>query len=155
MTTSPRPNPRNLIIIGVDPGLTCGFAVLHTATEDFQSDDVPVNIALDRIYALMHGHNLRTILSVERFTPNGRAAQTAQTDALEVIGAARFIARRLNALRFMTPGASEAQSIASPDVLRTLGWWAPGFDHRNRAASQVGYALSEVLPGRFADLTNR
>lgn len=153
--TSPSPNPHNLIIIGVDPGKACGFAVFQTATGDFHSDDLSVDVALDRIYALMYGQNLRTILSVERFTPNGRAAQTAQTDALEVIGAARFIARRLNALRFMTPGASEAQSIAGPDVLRTLGWWAPGFDHRNRAASQVGYALSEVLPVLFADLTNR
>jgi hypothetical protein len=150
---SASPTESNLIIIGLDPGKACGFATYQTATSDFTSDDLTMEVALDRVYALMYGNNLRTVLSVERFTPNGQRAITAQTHALETIGAARYIARRLTALRFMTPGASEAQGIGTPEALRKLGWWAPGYDHRNKAASQVAYALATTLPHTFEELT--
>lgn len=142
---------RDLLVIGVDPGKTCGFATL-TGGALFWSDDLPFTAALDRLDALTRAAELRVIISVEKFTPRQKAAMTAQTHALEFIGAARYVARVRGALRFLTPGASEAQSVGTTEVLRRLGWWAPGCDHRNRAASQVAYALHNTLPDSYAEL---
>jgi len=140
------------VIVGVDPGLTCGFATLLHGTE-FESVDLSYDVALDRLYGLVTTAERRAVISVERFTPNGRAAMTRQTHALRFIGAAQFIARRFHALSFNVIGASDAQGVAPPQVLRRLGWWQPGRDHLNRAASQVGYALATVLPDEFERLT--
>lgn len=144
---------RDLLVIGVDPGKTCGFATFSAGVFDF-SDDLTFNAALDRLHELTsHGQGLRVIISVERFTPRGgRQHMTAQTHALEFIGAARYIARVRNVLRFLTPGPAEAQHVGSPDVLRQLGWWAPGYDHRNKAAAQVAYAIHNTLPDAYAEL---
>lgn len=142
----------NLQVIGVDPGGTCGFAVLTGGT-NFWLEDLEFNAALDRLEELTYGQQLRTVIAVERFTPTGRAAMTAQTEALEFIGAARFVARKTHALRFLVTGASDAQRMAPPSVLRELGWWSAGGDHLNKAAAQVAYAVATLFPEEFARLS--
>jgi len=137
------------LIIGVDPGETCGMACLNAGTE-FWSEGLPFLAALDRLDALTYGQGRRVIISVERFTPSGKSAMTAQVHALEFIGAARFIARKTQALRFMVVGASDAQRLVDRETLKTLGWWTPGVDHVNQAAAQVAYALAMTLPDEFA-----
>jgi hypothetical protein len=140
---------QDTLIIGVDPGEMCGMACLSGGTE-FWSEGLPFLAALDRLDSLTYGQGARTVISVERFTPSGKGAMTAQVHALEFIGAARFMARKTRVLRFMVTGASDAQRLADRDVLKTLGWWKPGVDHVNQAAAQAAYALAMILPGEFA-----
>lgn len=141
----------SLLIIGIDPGLTCGFATLNAGVFDLY--DLEYTAAIDRLDTLTYGQATPYMIAVERFTPNGKAAMTRQVHALELIGAARFMARKRGALRFLVTGASEAQRVGTPDVLRRLGWWKPGGDHLNKAAAQIAYAIFLTLPDEFEQLT--
>ena len=132
-----------------------GWRLEHTYTELprlFWSEALPFNDALDRLDSLVYGQSLHVIISVERFTPNGKAAMTRQTDALEFIGAARYVARKAQALRFMVTGVADAQSLGDRVSLQTLGWWTPGRDHVNQAAAQVVYVVATIFPDEYARL---
>lgn len=137
------------LIIGVDPGKMCGFAVLDG--DVFTSDDLTWDDACSRLHALLR-RGQPTIVAVERFTFQASSSKmTRQYDALEFIGVARYLCAAHTAI-LLVQGASEAQRVGSPTTLRALSWWRRGFDHANKAAAQVTMALARTHPVEFEDL---
>lgn len=139
--------PSSRLIVGVDPGGTTGLAWL--LNDRFESVDLAPLEALDKIDELAR-RKMPTIIAVERYTITAQTIKkTRQYDALEVIGASRWIAHRYRCT-FLLQSPGEAQRAGNREVLRVLGWWAKGADHRNKAAAQVAFALQRTLPHEFA-----
>jgi hypothetical protein len=142
------------LLIGIDPGKTCGFATLNIVGDryDFTSMDLDTMATIAHLNTLLTTANtvlLPVYVAAELFTPGGNTAkQTRQTDASQVIGAAQTVTKQHGGV-FMTQGIADAQRVGSPAALRALGWWAPGFDHRNKAASQVALLFMKLQPAEF------
>lgn len=149
--TSGHPFER-FLIIGVDPGKACGFATLDAGV--FGAGDLTwheATIELERLLS-RHRPNITTIVSVERYTFTQAASKmTRQYDALEFIGVARYLCLK-HGVQLLIQGASEAQRLGTPDLLRRFGWWQKGLDHANKAGAQVAYAAARVDPVRFGTL---
>lgn len=137
----------NEMIVGIDPGLHCGFALLDG--EDFNVWEFRPMEACDRLYNLVNDATAKPIrVSCERFTQNS-TVKTGQNDALEIIGVARWICHRAQ-VPFAVVGAADASKGADTATLKKLGFWLPGKpDHYKRAAAQVAYTLKTVHPSEF------
>lgn len=137
------------LIIGVDPGKTTGLAWL--LDDEFTSVDLPPLEACDQVERLLRRRGDRpALVAAERYNITQQTVKLSrQYDALEVIGALRWLAHAHRAT-FVLQGASDAQRCGNREVLRTLGWWSPGGDHRNKAAAQVALAYQQTFPHEFA-----
>lgn len=134
------------LIIGVDPGKACGFAILDGDT--FTSEDLTLYEACRKLELLLNKRR-PTIVAVERFTFQASSQKkTRQYDAIEFTGVARYLCDKLGTT-LIIQGASEAQRIGSPQSLRVLGWWKKGYDHANKAAAQVALAFARTHPDEF------
>lgn len=137
------------LIIGVDPGKACGFAVLDG--DVLTSMDLTVYescVKLERLLAKKRP----TIVAVERFTFQASSnKKTRQYDALEFIGVARYLCAKAQ-IPLLIQGASDASRIGSPEVLRALGWWKKGHDHANKATAQVALAFAKTHPKLFEEM---
>lgn len=142
-----------LYVLGVDPGLACGCAEYDRGSwRSWEEKPLPTCDYAWNAIVRARSRGLDVVVSVERFTlGRRRGARTAQPDALKVVGALEWIARRHNVV-FLNPGASDAQRIGNRDALRALGWWTPGVDHLNQAAAQVAYACALTRPSEFIEL---
>jgi hypothetical protein len=104
-------------ILGVDPGKTTGYVLLNT--HPFRLEEwgqlQPDRVAkeMDRLV------ELASLVAVERFVIRPMNAQTAQYDALYVIGGLTFLTRLAGVpLRLQTP--ADAKNVFSDDILRTM-----------------------------------
>lgn len=140
-------------IVGVDPGKISGLFIynssdtLHLHTE---IDECGRNDLLHRIEESLRSFS---IIACERFTmlPSSRR-HTSQTDALEIIGAIKYIASTYD-VKCELYGASEASKSGNDATLKLLGWYTPTKDHHaNRAAAQVVHALTVHYPKHLQDL---
>lgn len=137
------------MIIGIDPGLHCGFALLDE--DDFNVWEFPPMEACDRLYNFVNGATEKAVrVSIERYTLQGMSSKkTSQNDAVEIIGVARWICRRAQ-VPFQIVGSSDASKGADRDTLKKLGFWVPGKpDHYQRAAAQVAYTLKTTHPSEY------
>lgn len=141
-------NVRERVIVGVDPGKMCGFAVLIGS--ELTSDDLPLYDACVYLERLLKREEKRpTYVAVERFTFQASSSKkTRQYDALYFIGVAQFLTTK-HRVPMILQGASEASRVGSPEVMRRLGWWKRGYDHANKATAQVVLALAQTCPREF------
>lgn len=138
-------------IVGLDPGKSCGFATLNG--DEFHSTDLTPLQACSELHRLLRNGRPK-IVSAERYTFTQAASRmTRQYDALEIIGTARYLCHEYG-VTFVINGAAEASRVGSPAVLRALGWWARGKDHRNKAAAQVALVLQQTHPEEFLERTH-
>jgi hypothetical protein len=120
-------------VLWVDPGLISGWAYYHAQQDFFESGQdlfLPFGIFLATMVELSH-HTLS--VGWERFLVAGRRVGEAAY-SMEVIGMIKWIARDCTLLE---PTASASRSMASPAVLKRLGWWNPGHQHANDAAQHL------------------
>lgn len=137
----------NELIIGVDPGLHCGFAMFDE--DSFECHEFRGLEAADQLYILLKGIKKPARVGCERYNITGKAAKTNQTDALEVIGAMKWICHRLQ-VPFVVIGSSDANRGMDRATLKKLGFWMPGKpDHYQRAAAQVAYAFKMSHPDEY------
>lgn len=148
-----------MIFIGVDPGKTCGLAIVYQRSSgfaDFKVTSLSAHDACDAVWHLLsYARNRFVHCAVERYTMSGNTAKmTRQNDAIEVIGALRWmITRAGRAATFNTYGAAEATKIGPHDLQRQIGWWNVGAeDHERRAVSQLLIDISQHQPRNFARL---
>lgn len=139
------------LIIGVDPGLMTGVTEVAVPAMTFSSHELTALAACDLVegWAARYGADL--VVSCERYTIMGRG-KTSQPDALEVIGALRWICHR-HGSTFELRGAADAARIGNPALIRAVRWHTPGPGHADRATAQVIATLAERLPGQFMRLT--
>jgi hypothetical protein len=130
----------------------CGFAVL--ANQRFISNEYSpyeVLLLLDEFLRTMTDWSW--IVVAERWDSPGRnQPMTAQVDAIETNGAARWIASQYNATFGLQPRA-EAKKVMTDATLRRLGWYVRTKDgHANDAARQLGLALLRHFPVEYMRL---
>lgn len=135
-----------MILIAVDPGKTCGFFRLNApgTTPYLAEYDDPFNCVrvVQGILNVNLGADLHVV--VERFTFTS-IKQTRQYDALEVIGALRYVAR-LGGASFTLQSRSDKTRVTN-DMLRRLDWYTVrGNGHANAAAQHGLVFLSRRYP---------
>lgn len=123
-------------ILTIDPGTTTGFAIGWFNGQDAsvpgagQADFFPVlKIVEEQLKSISD-----LVVVYERFVITARTAKLSQqTEALEVIGAVRWLCHAHGAKPPEPQPASAALKLVTDDRLRRLGWWRPGMVHANDA----------------------
>ena len=121
----------DLHVIGIDPGVTTGLAhvffhefgdaiLVDSAEKDFGDSIAWLRAALRRT------NGVERAIVVEKFIITARTASiNAPGDSLEMIGAARLLARDVD-LPLHRQAPSEAKSLVSNEMLRQIGLWERG-----------------------------
>jgi hypothetical protein len=125
--------PDHGVVIWVDPGQTTGWASYDRGRDVFLSGQelfVPFG---ELLTATVRFLNHDVMIGWERFLVAGRRAGEPKY-SMEVIGMIKWIARDCTLL---TPTASASRSMASPAILKRLGWWNRGHGHANDAAQHL------------------
>ncbi len=144
-----------MIIVGVDPGSTTGWAFCNPDPEKdiFVAGERP---AMDA--PLMFEHSLhqypQVLIACERFTISMntlKKTRAGSQDALDVIGAVRYLAAKYG-WKFERQDASAVKQLATDKRLRDLGMWTPGHGHANDAARHVLFA--RVKGGWYSSVLN-
>jgi hypothetical protein len=121
-----------VIIHGVDPGKMTGLFVFESPGKIIIATEMPALEATHEVHRLMEIRpNEHHHIHAERFVMQA-GKQTQQPDALEQIGALRWIADLLGAT-FKLHSRSVRARITREQLVR-IGWWEPGLDHVNQAA---------------------
>jgi len=152
-----------ILFMGVDPGLETAVATVRwngvaEKWDKFGTLTAPAGEACDAVWATFVAYAWTTHVGVERYTMSGRTGNmTRQNDAIEVIGALRWMSRRWvgKPLTFDVVGAAEATKIGNHEMQRSINAWVRGApDHVRRAVAQLIYVISRRQPSLFADLIN-
>lgn len=142
------------IIVTVDPGGTSGIATFYPQQSVVYvgRQEKPMQ-AIDFVGGLMLTPNATVLAILERYTITVHTAKlTQQTDALEIIGAIKYLAYRTNnTVELQSPPT--AKKIAPDAKLKHLGLHVPGRDHANDAARHLVLGierhLTSLLDGEF------
>ncbi len=137
-------------VLWIDPGLTSGLAILERG--EFRADELPFQAACDRIAGLCAHWKTALAIGWEKYaiTPDTHK-MTRQPEAMEVIGVARYFAAACHC-QVLPPTAPSDRNVATPEMLKALGWWVPGKDDAQSAAQHLlAYLLrTGTLPDREA-----
>jgi hypothetical protein len=110
-------------VLAVDPGVAVGIAWLdserHGSFRSFERD----RWAATSYVAHLCDEDGVDLVVCESFIPRP-GVRTWQPDALEMIGALRFVARRAG-VAFETQSPAEAKRFSTNDKLKLLGWRSP------------------------------
>lgn len=118
-----------VVIVGVDPGKSCGLAVLTDGRLSFVSQATP-EIMLRQLRTVIgfalttYSPNLVLTVVCERFVDRKgpMAVHTNQSTTLEVIGAVETVCRETG-VPFILQNPADAKAMAQNDRLRLLGLW--------------------------------
>jgi hypothetical protein len=147
------------VVVAVDPGGTTGIALwtppMGLSLKEVRGGDKAVDWLADIARQVGHAHFV-----VERYiiTP-ATAKMSQQHDALEIIGALKFLIRKYgHTLTMQTP--AEAKAFSTDKKLKNVGWYQPGQGHARDAsrhallflAKQGIIDLHTLLGGGNADL---
>ena len=130
------------MIISLDPGKTCGMIAIRDNGDVAQRMEAPAFSTLDCFASLVHDVRPLQVV-VERYTMNA-GKMTHQPDALEVIGAARFLCMSAG-VQFTLQSRGDRMRCSFA-TLRKLELWttSPG-GHINEAARHaVVYVVKHV-----------
>lgn len=133
------------MFIAVDPGEMCGLAACHSdGSLAFAMESPPFETV-----SWVHAKPLiapNCHLIVERYVITMQTAKmTRQYDALETIGALRFVARQ-RSMTFEMQSRSDRTKVLD-SWLKHLGWWMRTKDgHANDAARHLWLAFARHNP---------
>lgn len=139
-------------VVGVDPGGTTGIA-LWSKGGGLTLREMPTAIeAVDWISDMTHVL-APTVFVVERYiiTP-ATAKMSQQHDALEIIGAIKYLTR-VNGHEVVMQTPAEAKAFSTDDKLKTLGWYQRGQPHARDASRHVLLYLAKQDIIDLASLT--
>lgn len=131
------------IVVAVDPGGTTGVAC-WMGDDRFLADEHKPLAACARVDRFLQGYGEQTLVVCEAYVVTQQTIRnTRQNDALEVIGAMRYLAWKYGATFGGLQQPSAAKRIVTNDRLRALNMWTVGKGHANDAARHVVLALLE------------
>ena len=147
-------------VVAVDPGGTTGIALWSPHLGLSMRELNPAAEAVDWLANVLDSSNPRRHVVVERYiiTP-ATAKMSQQHDALEIIGALKFLCRKYgHTLTMQTP--AEAKAFSTDAKLKNVGWYQPGQGHARDAsrhallflAKQGIIDLHTLIGGNNADL---
>lgn len=137
----------------MDPGGMTGIAVL-SASRHFSCDEFIFQDAGNKLYGLCSYYKSDLKIGWERFTIGPETHKlTRQPEAMEMIGVARYLAQNWGC-QILTPAAPDQRNMATPAMLKRLGWWVPGKDDAQSAAQHMLAWLlrTNQLPPREREL---
>ncbi len=120
-------------VVAVDPGGTTGLALWSPEMGLTLRELAPADSAVDWLADTARSLKKATFV-VERYiiTP-ATAKMSQQHDALEIIGALKFLVRRHgHAMVMQTP--AEAKAFSTDAKLKRVGWYSPGEGHARDAS---------------------
>jgi hypothetical protein len=128
----PAPPPA---VLWIDPGGMTGLASL--VSSQFHASEHPFEQACDRIAGMCANYNYALAIGYERYTIlPGTHKLSAQTQALEIIGVVRYLARIYHC-QLLQPAQQHTPDQHEQAELRELGWWVPGQDDSQSAACHL------------------
>lgn len=145
-----------IITIGVDPGESCGVAVLEgdKLIHVWQGSEHDALTLVELIISRAASEDV-VMVACERYTIMQHGPKSHQPHALKMVGALQRIVERDNALRamnndqapigFVLQGPAEAHAIVTDTTLRRLGWWQTGGTVDQRDAKDVNMAIRHAL----------
>lgn len=142
-------------VLGLDPGLTTGWALLRLPGDEEQLEcgERPFDEtchSLEMVLAALR--HQRVVVACERFNVGQQTAKNAPAPwSVEVTGVARFLCGKYGA-ELVIQQRNAAKKFATNDRLRALEWYERGQPHARDAARQVLLYLSE---GGFLSPTRR
>lgn len=133
-------------IIAVDPGKRCGMFTFHLQTGIWSAcEDDPFTIVRAVEDLVSQDIHISWYVVAERFTTS-RAITTQQPEALEVIGALRYVARRHHQ-GDITLQSRSVKSRVPNSMLRAIDWWHESHGgHSLDAARHALVLLVEKFP---------
>jgi hypothetical protein len=152
------------LVVGVDPGESCGIAVLRDGYRSVVGQNHPDDVILVLTQMMTHNAPLAVTMriGIERFitTPEtGRRSQ--QSTALEVIGAIEFEARR-HGVPVHRQTVSDVKKFASNRLLRELNLYVtpaevdrPDANDANDAMRHAVYCVARHHATIFAAMQRR
>lgn len=119
-------------VIGVDPGGTTGLAAWAPGMKLHLLELAPDD-SVDWLSEVAQG-TLKKHFVVERYTITAATAKMSQQhDALEIIGALKFLVRKYgHTLTMQTP--AEAKAFSTDEKLKNIGWYQAGKPHARDAS---------------------
>ncbi len=137
-----------MIVFGVDPGKTTGLAWLEFPCNDHSPHATQLP-ALSAVREVEHRLNvmdgLEILVACESFVPRP-GARTWQPDALEVIGALRYLCAKHD-VEFVEQLSADATNFSTNKKLDQLGWRA----HRDHADDAVRHLLLAAVRRGLVD----
>lgn len=132
-------------VVAVDPGRVSGIASL---TFPWRRDIAPATWEMKRFETESFvGFLNPDVIVVESFVPRP-GVRTWQPDAIEIIGALRYMAWNHDK-EFVEQTPADAKGFVTNEKLKTIGWYAPSKDnHKSDAARHLFlYAVrKELIP---------
>jgi hypothetical protein len=145
----PAPPP---ITLWIDPGGQTGFACLEFGT--FWAEEHPWDRACDKLTGLASYWRSMLYVGYEKFTilPSTHKL-SPQPEAYEFPGVIKYVARTWGC-RLLPPARPSERLVATPGMLRRIGWWVPGKDDAQSASQHLlAFCLREdCLPYALAPL---
>jgi hypothetical protein len=139
------------MIIAVDPGQTCGWAMADFGDGHFTPEGIVAGQAVADDWEDWCAANVsaRCTVVVEKFMITARTAELSpQPRAIEVTGVMKFIARRTGATFIGSQTPSAAKKFASDTQLKKVGLWCPGQDHARDAIRHLLLAIATQSDGQ-------
>lgn len=113
-----------MLIIAVDPGLGTGVAELHSGFSVPELREFNAHDAVAYVHTRLTGWGAQVTVVCERHTITAKTGQlTQQLEAIEVIGALRYLAR-IHGAGFTLQSRSVKSRVPN-SMLETLGWRQP------------------------------
>lgn len=132
----PAPPP---VTLWIDPGGMTGFACWVCGTDRFWADEFPWARACDELTALAGYWGPVLYIGYEKFTilPSTHKL-SPQSEAYEFPGVIKYVAQ-VHGCGLLQPAKPSERNVATPAMLRKIGWWVPGKNDA-QSASQHLYA---------------
>lgn len=141
-----------IITIGIDPGLSCGLAILYDGRLlKVQQDTASscMNILEEYLQQYAGRSDVNVEIGIERFTITPQTGRrTQQTSALEITGMVDMLAERYG-VEVVRQTISDVKKFASDPLLRKLGLWVKPSDVDASDADDAKDAVRHALY-RFA-----
>jgi len=140
-------------ILAIDPGKTAGVAWYDSAHQSFRSWEREDRVAVVQYVEHLASEFAIDLVVCESFVPRP-GVRTWQPDALETIGALRYVCSRAG-VPFDTQSPADAKRFSTNEKLTALGWRnpTPG-GHADDAARHLLLAAVRhvaIDPERFTD----
>lgn len=138
-------------VLAVDPGGTTGWALWRDGDQVPQVGQDPPLAFLDRTWDLVRTSGGLEVVCERYVVTAGTLKKSRQYDALEQIGALRWMCHHLGH-PFELQDAADAEVFAPSERLKLLGWWTVGQEHARSATRHLLLYLVKrrlVSPGRL------
>lgn len=134
-------------VLWIDPGGMSGLARLEDHGQKFHAGEWGFQDACTRIGGLAQHYRSSLWIGWERYRIDVSRPQDDAYDAIGVSRVAEFLGNA-HGCRILDPQDPGDRNVASPAMLRQMGWWVPGKDDAQSAAQHMAAWLMRLPPGQ-------